>query len=133
MYMDVQCTIYNVQCTCTYIHMYCICVFTVQCTMYNRYMYNKYIVQRCRKNFESGGFISIFFLFFCQFQKVRGITKSRPIDPFFYVIYLFLIIRFGQKSAQISYFLPSTLLFFTLFHLNFFHDLFFAQPPFFCP
>ena len=62
-----------------------------------------------------------------------GVTKSRPIDPFFDVIYLFLNIRFGQKSVQISFFLPSTLLFFTLFHLNFFDDLFFAQPPFFMP
>ena len=72
------------------------------------------------------------FPIFCQFQKVGGVTKSRPIDPFFYVIYLFSNIRFGQKGVQISYFLPSTLLFFTLFHLNFFDDLFFCStPPFF--
>ena len=70
--------------------------------------------------------------FFANFRK-WGVTKSRPIDPFFYVIYLFLNIRFGQKSVQISYFLPSTLLFFPLFHLNFFDDffIFFAQPPIF--
>ena len=38
--------------------------------------------KRCRKHFESGACISTFFLFFCQFQKVGGVTKSRPIDPF---------------------------------------------------
>ena len=50
--------------------------------------------QRCRKHFESGGCISTFFLIFWQFQKVGGVTKSRPIDPFLDVIYLFLNVRF---------------------------------------
>ena len=64
---------------------------------------------------EKWGVYFIIFPIFCQFQKIGGVTKSRPIDPFFYVIYLFLNIRFGQKSVQISYFLPSTLLFLLYF------------------
>ena len=90
------------------------------------YIYNYIIyIQRCRKHFESGGCISTFFLFFCQFQKVGGVTKSRPIDPLFDVIYLFLNVSFGQKvfkftvfgrhdlcfACIIWYFLPSTQIF----------------------
>ena len=71
------------------------------------------------------------FPIFLPISESGGVTKSRPIDPFFYVIYLFLNIRFGQKSVQISYFLPSTLLFFTLFHLNFLMTFFLAQSPIF--
>ena len=106
--------------------------------------------QRCRKHFESGGCISTFFLFFCQFQKVGDVTKSRPIDPFFNVIYLFLNVRFGQKSVQISYFLPSAFAqppifssflplknFFTPLKIflhpnNFFTSYIFLKPPNFC-
>ena len=33
-----------------------------------------------------------------------GVTKSRPIDPFIDVIYLFLNIRFGQKVFKFSVF-----------------------------
>ena len=78
--------------------------------------------------------MGVYFNIFPNFLPISesgGVTKSQPIDPFFYVIYLFLNIRFGQKSVQISYFLPSTLLFlvFILFHLHFFDDFFLAQPP----
>ena len=61
-------------------------------------------MQRCQKHFESGGCISTIFLIFCQFQKVGGVTKSRPIDPFFDVIYLFLNVRFGQKVFKFTVF-----------------------------
>ena len=78
-----------------------------------------------------------------------GITKSRPIDPFFDVIYLFLNVRFEQKVFEFTvfgchhlrfvciiwYFLPSTQSFFHSISLNFFDDLFFLffllNPPFF--
>ena len=34
---------------------------------------------------------------FLAISESGGVTKSRPIDPFFDVIYLFLNVRFGQK------------------------------------
>ena len=41
---------------------------------------------------------------FVAFQKVGGVTKSRPIDPVFDVIYLFLNVRFGQKAFKFTVF-----------------------------
>ena len=57
-----------------------------------------------KSTLKVGGCISTFFLFFCQFQKVGGITKSRLIDPFFDVVYLFLNVRFGQKVFKFTVF-----------------------------
>ena len=100
--------------------------------------------QRCRKHFESGGCVSTFFLIFCQFQKVGGVTKSRPIDPFFDVIYLFLNVRFGQKVFKFTVFGPMIYVLHVpfntfcrqlkLFHsisLNFFDHLCFCTTPHF--
>ena len=64
-----------------------------------------HLTQRCRKHFESGGvYFDIFHIFFCQFQKVGGVTKSRPINPFLDVVYLFLNVRFGQKVFNFTVF-----------------------------
>ena len=44
------------------------------------------------------------FPIFLPISESGGVTKSRPIDPFFDVVYLLLNVRFGQKV----YFLPPT-------------------------
>ena len=59
-----------------------------------------------KSTLKVGVYISTFFLIFWQFQKVGGVTKSQPIDPFFDVIYLFLNVRFGQKVLKFIYVLP---------------------------
>ena len=75
--------------------------------------------------------VGVFFNIFHNFLAISesgGVTKSRPIGPFFDVIYLFLNARFGQKVFKFTVygcrdlrfgriiwcFLPSTQVF--LFH-----------------
>ena len=113
-------------------------------------------VSDAENTLKVGGVFQQFFPIFWQFQKVGGVTKSHPIDPFIDVIYLFLNVGFGQKVFKfsvfgchdlrfryiISYLLPSTQVFYSI-SLNFSDDLFFSSvqslkifPPsknFFCP
>ena len=44
------------------------------------------------------------FSYFLPISESGGITKSRPIDPFFDVVYLFLNVRFGQKVFKFTVF-----------------------------
>ena len=60
--------------------------------------------QRCRKHFESGGLYFNIFPNSLAISESGGVTKSRPIDPFFDVIYLFLNVRFGQKVFKLTIF-----------------------------
>ena len=68
------------------------------------------------------------FPIFLPISESGGVTKSRPNDPFFYVIYLFLNLRFGQKSVQIyRFWVPSST--FCMYHLI----LFAVDSSFFTP
>ena len=60
-------------------------------------------MQRCQSTLKVGVYFNIFPIF-CQFQKVGGVTKSRPIYPLFDVIYLFLNVGFGQKVFKFTVF-----------------------------
>ena len=103
-----------------------------------RHMYTLY--SGAENTLKVGVYFDIFPIF-CQFQKVGGVTKSRPIDLFFDVVYLFLNVRFGQKVFKFTVFgcimhvsfdtFCRRLNFFYSIAVNFFDDLFFAHPPFF--
>ena len=90
---------------------------------------------------------------FLAISETGGVPKSRPIDPFFDVIYLFLNVRFGQKPFKFTvygchdlrfgcfiwYFFAAKSTFFYSISLFFFDDLsfyflnFFKLPSFLLP
>ena len=56
---------------------------------------------------ESSLKVGVYFNIFPNFLAISesgGATKSRPIDPFFDVIYLFLNVTFGQKVFKLTHF-----------------------------
>ena len=64
-------------------------------------------------------------------SKCGGVTKSRPVDPFFDVIYLFLNASFGQKVLyHLALFAVNSTFFYSIF-LNFLTIFFFRTTPFF--
>ena len=62
-----------------------------------------YMYSGAESTLKVGVYFKIFPIFY-QFQKVGGVTESRPIDPFFDVIYLFLNVRSGQKVFKFTVF-----------------------------
>ena len=81
---------------------------------------------------ELGGIFQHFFLFFCQFQIVVGVTKADQLIHFLCDISIFEYKVWTKKCSNFILF-AVTSAFFTLFYLNFFDDVFLLNPPFFLP
>ena len=69
------------------------------------------VIATCNSGAESTLKVGVYFNIFPNFlatSESGGVTKSRPIDPFLDVIYLFFNVRFGQKVFKLGHFWMSS-------------------------
>ena len=62
-----------------------------------------YIISGAESTLKVGVYFNIFPIFL-PISESGGVTKSRPIDPLFDVIYLSLNVSFGQKVFKFTVF-----------------------------